>query len=103
MPAVADDISAEEVEHIRRLARLALTEDESELFRGQMGRILAYARQLSVVPTTGVPPTSSVGPGATIERPDEVVPSLGPEAALGNAPDRVPGTTLFRAPRVPGE
>lgn len=103
MPAVTDDISAEEVEHIGRLARLGLTADEVELLRGQLGRILAYARQLSGVPTAGVTPTSSVGPDATTERSDEVVPSLGPEAALRNAPDRVPGTNLFRAPRVPGE
>ena len=84
------------------LAHLQLDSSEVELFARQLGEILAYADQVQQIDTTGVPPTASVtaelGPG----RADEVVPSLGVDEALANAPDPLLPAGLFKVPRVIG-
>ncbi len=76
-----------EVEHIARLARLALTEAEIAQFQEQLSAILEYAETLQQLDTEGVPPTTSALPLHTVMRPDEPRPGLSTEDALANAPD----------------
>jgi aspartyl-tRNA(Asn)/glutamyl-tRNA(Gln) amidotransferase subunit C len=94
--------STADVEHIARLARLALSPDEAELFATQLAGFLSYAEQVQAVPTGGVPPTSHPLAAATPMRDDEVRRSLAPDETLAGAPDgdRVAG--LFKVPRVLG-
>jgi aspartyl-tRNA(Asn)/glutamyl-tRNA(Gln) amidotransferase subunit C len=92
------DISRQEVEHVARLARLELTDDEKLTFTRQLSSILTYMDQLKTVDTTGVEPTATVLPVTNVFREDEVQPSLSQEQALANAPDQSGG--FFRVPRI---
>jgi aspartyl-tRNA(Asn)/glutamyl-tRNA(Gln) amidotransferase subunit C len=92
------DISRQEVEHVARLARLELTDDEKLTFTRQLSSILTYMDQLKTVDTTGVEPTATVLPVTNVFREDEVQPSLSQEHALANAPDQSGG--FFRVPRI---
>jgi aspartyl-tRNA(Asn)/glutamyl-tRNA(Gln) amidotransferase subunit C len=91
-------ISLREVEHVARLARLALSESEKERMRSQLDVILAYVAKLDEVDTTGVPPTAHVLPLVNVMREDEVRPSYPAEAMLANAPD--PDGEQFRVPKI---
>lgn len=91
-------ITLQEVEHVARLARLALSEEEEEQMRSQLDRILGYIEKLSQLDTAAVEPTSHVIPMTNVFRDDAVVASLSREEALENAPDRHEG--FFRVPRI---
>ncbi len=91
-----------EIHRVAALAHLALTDDEVQLFRRQLGDILEYVRQVQAVPTAGVTPMSHVGGGDAHERADTLVPTLDRRAALGNAPDAAPEAGFFKVPRVIG-
>lgn len=91
-------ISLQEVEHVARLARLALSEEEKEEMRSQLDRILGYIEKLNHLDTAEVEPTSRVIPMTNVFRDDALIPSLSREEALENAPDRQEG--FFRVPRI---
>lgn len=91
-------ITLAEVEHVARLARLALDADEKERMRSQLDAILGYVEQLRRVDTAGVEPTAHVLPLVNVMRDDEVRPSYPPDAMLANAPDAHDGQ--FRVPRI---
>lgn len=84
-------LTTAEVEHIAELARLALTEEEKNLFRGQLSAILDYAAILQRVDTSAIPPTATVLPLRNVMRDDEPRPSLPIEDVLANAPDAADG------------
>jgi aspartyl-tRNA(Asn)/glutamyl-tRNA(Gln) amidotransferase subunit C len=96
--AVDSKISKEDVEHIARLARLEVTEDEKGAFARQLSAIVSYMDQLRSLDTSAVKPTATVLPAVNVFRDDEVEESLLPEKALGNAPDQADG--FFRVPRI---
>ena len=81
-------LSREEVLHIARLARVALTDDEIALMSEQLSHILESFEMLQQVDTTDVPPTAQSIDLRNVLREDEVAPSLTPDEALGNAPRR---------------
>jgi len=91
-------ISREDVEHVARLARLALSEAESERMREQLNGILAYIDTLRALDTAGVEPTSHAVPLVNVMRDDATRPCLSQDAALANAPDR--SDDFFRVPRI---
>ena len=91
-------ISREEVQHVARLARLALTDEELERMREQLDAILAYIDKLRELDVEGVEPTSHAVPMVNVMRDDDIAPVLSQEAALANAPDRA--GELFRVPRI---
>jgi aspartyl-tRNA(Asn)/glutamyl-tRNA(Gln) amidotransferase subunit C len=91
-------ITLAEVEHVARLARLALDPGEKDRMRSQLDAILGYVEQLRRVDTTGVEPTAHVLPLVNVMREDEVRPSYPVEAMLANAPDADEGQ--FRVPRI---
>ena len=90
-------LSHAEVEHIAELAKLALTEEEKEKFRGQLSAILEYAEMLQQLDTEAIPPTATVLPLQNVMRPDEVAPSFSQGDILANAPDAVEGCFRVRA------
>jgi len=94
-------LNHQDVKRIAELARLALTDDELELFTRQLGDILTYVEQIRALDTTGVPPTSSVL-NRPVDRPDEPQLSLSRADLLRNAPDAAPEAGLFKVPRVIG-
>jgi len=92
------NISVADVEHVARLARLELSEEEKNLFAGQMGAILGYVEKLKELNTEGILPTSHAVPMENSFREDAACPSIGLEKALANAPDRV--ASFYRVPKV---
>jgi aspartyl-tRNA(Asn)/glutamyl-tRNA(Gln) amidotransferase subunit C len=91
-------ISREDVAHVARLARLALTPDELERMRVQLNAILVHIDALKAVNTDGVEPTSHAVPVVNVMRDDEPTPCFPLDAMLENAPDR--SGQLVRVPRI---
>jgi aspartyl-tRNA(Asn)/glutamyl-tRNA(Gln) amidotransferase subunit C len=91
-------ISREEVEHVARLARLALPAEELEAMTGQMDAILGYVDKLNELDTEGIEPTAHAVPMENAFRADEVKPSIGIERAQQNAP--ATDGSCFKVPKV---
>ncbi|MFP3896270.1 MAG: Asp-tRNA(Asn)/Glu-tRNA(Gln) amidotransferase subunit GatC [Anaerolineales bacterium] len=81
-------LSREEVLHISELAKLGISEEETERFADQLSDILDYFDMLSRLDTSAISPTAQAIHMRNVIRPDEVEPSLSLEEALGNAPAR---------------
>jgi len=94
-------ITRADVEHVAKLARLALTDDEVDALTGELGAILDHAARVSAVDTSEVAPTAHPLPLVNVLRADEPRPSLDRDEVLAAAPavedDR------FRVPPVLGE
>lgn len=91
-------ITRQQVEHVARLARLELTEEEKEVYTGQLNSILEYVKVLDELDTSQVQPMAHVLPIHNVFRPDETRPSIDKEEALDNAPDRQ--GEFFKVPRI---
>jgi len=91
-------ISREEVAHLARLSRLAVTDEELDRFAGQLDVILQAVARVGEVAAADIPPTSHAVPVTNVLRPDEVAPCLTPDEALAGAPDAESGR--FRVPRI---
>ena len=81
-------LSREEVLHIARLARVALTEAEITRMSEQLSNLLEHFEVLQQVDTEGVPPTAQSVALQSVMRDDVVAPSLAQEDVLANAPRR---------------
>jgi aspartyl-tRNA(Asn)/glutamyl-tRNA(Gln) amidotransferase subunit C len=81
-------ISRETVEHVARLARLGLTDEELDRMQVQLSHILETIEQLRDVDTSSVGPTASVIALENVMRDDVARPPMTREAALANAPRR---------------
>ena len=95
------NISRDEVAHLARLARLAVTEDELTLFAGQLDVILQTVATVGEVAADDIPPTSHAVPLVNVFRQDVVRPGLTQQQALAAAPAAEDGR--FRVPRILGE
>jgi aspartyl-tRNA(Asn)/glutamyl-tRNA(Gln) amidotransferase subunit C len=81
-------LTREEVLHIARLARVALTEEEITRMSEQLSDLLEHFQVLQKVDTEGVPPTAQSVTLQSIMRDDAVKPSLSTDDVLANAPRR---------------
>jgi aspartyl-tRNA(Asn)/glutamyl-tRNA(Gln) amidotransferase subunit C len=79
-------LSHEEVEHIAKLARLELTEEEKVRYGGQLSAILDHVAELQKVDTSSIAPMTAVFGGDSHLRADKSRPSLATEELLKNAP-----------------
>ncbi len=86
------------VDHVARLARLDLGEEERERMRAELTQILEHAEKIQALDLDGVPPTSHSVSIRNAMRPDEVTPSLAPEDVLANAPEVEDGR--IKVPRI---
>jgi aspartyl-tRNA(Asn)/glutamyl-tRNA(Gln) amidotransferase subunit C len=91
-------ISREEVAHLARLSRLAVTEEELDTFAGQLDVILQAVARVGEVTAADIPPTSHSVPLTNVLRDDVVQPSLSRDEALEAAPEAEDGR--FRVPRI---
>jgi aspartyl-tRNA(Asn)/glutamyl-tRNA(Gln) amidotransferase subunit C len=89
-------LTRDEVLHVARLARLALTDDEVERFREQLSAILEAVGTVAELELGGVEPTSHPLDVVNVWAEDEPRPSLSVEEALTNAPE--PEDGFFRVP-----
>jgi aspartyl-tRNA(Asn)/glutamyl-tRNA(Gln) amidotransferase subunit C len=99
--AAVSQISRDEVAHLARLARLALTDDELDSYAGQLGAILGHVSQIQAVDVTGVEATDNPLKDVNVFRPDDVQPCLTQDEALAEAPKAAEGR--FAVPRILGE
>ena len=86
-----------EVEHLAKLARLALSEEDRTKFEEQLSVILDHFDVLRQLDTEGVPPTAHTLPLENVLSPDEPRPSYSPEDVLANAPLTEDGLLRVRA------
>jgi aspartyl-tRNA(Asn)/glutamyl-tRNA(Gln) amidotransferase subunit C len=94
-------LTRQDAAYVARLARIDLTEEELDLYAGQLAVVLDHAAQVAALDTTGVEPTAHPLPLKNVLRPDEPRPSLDRDEVLSQAPaveDR-----RFRVPRILGE
>ena len=98
---MAEHITREDVAHVADLARLALSEDELDIFTVQLAAVLDHVEDVESLDTQGVPPTAHPLPLVNVLRDDIVRPSLDRDEVLAAAPavedDR------FRVPPALGE
>jgi aspartyl-tRNA(Asn)/glutamyl-tRNA(Gln) amidotransferase subunit C len=95
------NISRDEVGHLAKLARLAVTDDELDTFAGQLDQILDAVAKVGEVAGDDIPPTSHAVPLTNVFRADTVRPGLTQQEALAAAPAAEGGR--FRVPRILGE
>jgi aspartyl-tRNA(Asn)/glutamyl-tRNA(Gln) amidotransferase subunit C len=87
-----------DVDHVARLARLALTDEERERYHEQLGLILEHAERVREVAADDVEPTAHPVPQTNVFREDEPKECLTQEEALANAPEAEDGR--FKVPRI---
>ncbi|MUV38605.1 Asparaginyl-tRNA synthase (glutamine-hydrolyzing) [Lentibacillus sp. JNUCC-1] len=91
-------ITRDQVMHVADLARLAITEDEADVFAKDLDNIISYAEQLNELDTEGVEPTTHVLDLKNVMREDEAKKWEHRDAALENAPDAHNGQ--FKVPSI---
>jgi len=84
-------ISTDQVKHVAHLARLAITDEEAEMFTKQLDAIITFAEQLNELDTENVPPTSHVLDMKNVLREDIPAQGIPVEDVLKNAPDHKDG------------
>jgi len=94
-------ISRDDVAHLARLARLALTDAEVDGFAGQLDAILNHVSAIQAVDVTGVEATDNPLKAVNVTRPDQIVPGLTQAQALAAAPRAA--EDRFAVPQILGE
>lgn len=87
-----------DVAYVGRLARLSLTDEETELFQKQLGDVLKYAEKLREVDVNNVEAAAHALPIFNVFREDAPRDWLTAQQALSNAPRQANG--LFIVPKV---
>lgn len=75
-----------DIDHVAKLARLALTPEEKAKFAAQLADVLHHIEQLAKVDVSGVEPTAHAFPIVNVWADDVPRAGLAVEAALRNAP-----------------
>ncbi len=91
-------VSVKDVQYIARLAKLRLSEQELPQMTQQLNKILEYMDQLNELDTEDVQPLAHPLQMENVFREDVRQPSLKPEEALSNAPERK--GNYFSVPKV---
>ena len=99
--AASGEITAETVQHLAGLARIALTDAEIDSLTTELDSILTNIAKVGEVAGPDVPATSHPIPINNVTRPDEVADVLTREQALANAPETTDG--MFRVSSILGE
>jgi aspartyl-tRNA(Asn)/glutamyl-tRNA(Gln) amidotransferase subunit C len=91
-------ITRDEVAHLARLSRLALSDEELDHLAPQLDQIISAVAQVQEVAAEGIPPTSHATGLTNVFRDDEPVACLTHEQALGEAPAEE--LQRFKVPRI---
>jgi len=91
-------ITKEQVEHVANLARLNLTEEETNQMIKDMEAIINFADQINSLDIKDIEPTAHVIPINNVFREDKVRPSMDREELLSNAPKEKNG--CFSVPKI---
>ncbi len=94
-------ITRDEVAHLARLSRLALADDELDHLAEQLDVIISAVARVQEVAAVDVPPTTHAAELVNVFREDVIIPPIGEQAALAQAPAAEQGR--FRVPRILAE
>lgn len=95
------EISREEVAHLAKLSRLALSDEELDMYAEQIDSIIANVSAVGKVAADGVKPMSHPHDIETRMRADVVEKTLTAEQALDQAPEAA--EQRFVVPQILGE
>jgi len=90
-----------DIRYVAKLARIALSEEEVEIFGRQLGDLLAHVNALAALDVASIPATAQVVESRNVTRDDKLRPCLDREQVLAEAPQRQGG--FFRVPRIIAE
>ena len=91
-------VNKSDVEHVAKLARLGLSEEEKNLFTQQLNQILEFADKINKLNTDNIEPTAHIMQVPTPYRDDVVKPFPNTADILKNAPQEE--KNMFRVPRI---
>ncbi|MFP4445846.1 MAG: Asp-tRNA(Asn)/Glu-tRNA(Gln) amidotransferase subunit GatC [Desulfosudaceae bacterium] len=91
-------ITAADIQHVARLARLEVEDNDLAMFAEQIGDILGYVDMINQVTTESISPTAHAVSLVNAFREDEPGERSGNKDSLANAPAEEAG--LFEVPRV---
>ena len=91
-------VTKEQMERTADLVRIALSEEETELFTNQLNEFINFADQLNELDTENVKPTTHGSDMKDVLRKDEPKKWITREEALKNAPDADEGQ--IRVPSI---
>jgi aspartyl-tRNA(Asn)/glutamyl-tRNA(Gln) amidotransferase subunit C len=94
-------VTADDIDHIAKLARLKLTVNEIEMLAVDMKKIIGYVDSINELDLEGTEPTSHVMPVANVYRDDIVLPSFDRDMILANAKSSKNG--CFKVSNVVGK
>ena len=94
-------ITIKDVEHVAKLARMSLSEEEKTMFTEQLGNILEYINELNELDTENVEPMAHPVPASNIMREDKVSQEFTTDDMLSNAPQEEDG--YYRVPKITDE
>jgi aspartyl-tRNA(Asn)/glutamyl-tRNA(Gln) amidotransferase subunit C len=100
-PETPGHLTRDDVVHVARLARLALSEDEVTLFTAQLRTVLDHAADVAALDLAHLEPSSHPIPIENVLRPDDPQPSLDRAEVLAAAPSVE--DSRFRVPRIGAE
>lgn len=92
------EVTREDILHVSKLARLALSDHEVDRLVVEVNRIMGHFQELQELDTADVPITSHAIPMRNVYRDDTPRESLSVDQVVANAPDAVDGffrTSLF--------
>lgn len=91
-------ITKEDMMRTADLARLAITEEEAEMYSEQISSILTFTEKLNEINTDDVKPTTNGNLITNVLRADEPKQYITREEALNNAPEHEGGQ--FKVPAI---
>jgi aspartyl-tRNA(Asn)/glutamyl-tRNA(Gln) amidotransferase subunit C len=91
-------ITRDDIAHLARLSRLALSDEELDHLAPQLDQIISAVAQVQEVAAEGIPPTSHATGLTNVFRDDEPRPCLTPQEALSGAP--AVELQRFKVPRI---
>lgn len=91
-------ISSEEMEHLKRLARLELSPEETESLKADINKTLNYFESINELDTEGVEALVRPVHSVNVFRADQVVSTLSPEDAMSVAIEQEDG--YYKVPRT---
>ncbi len=91
-------IDKKTIEHIAKLARLHISDQEAQEYSTQLSKALGFFEQISKVDTKGIEPLVTPTEIEAYWRPDEAKSNFTAEEMTANAPDKM--GNLFKVPPV---
>lgn len=91
-------IDQKTIEHISKLARLSINQDEAVEYQQQLNKVLDHFKQISKIQTDGIEPLVTPTEVGYILRKDNIEQTTKTDEILAQAPDRA--GNLFKVPPV---